>query len=147
MRKQLMKCPHGRRERCTQCTPPKVTITGRAISPGRVTRASYGVRRGNLGKPLPVHLQCHPVALTPTPRNPGCATYVSYPVLALKLQNEHGTLWFSSGKGLTDKGKYLIEGYDSLGTYRMGYTDDPIYAKAWQSAAQHHGIHVDILED
>lgn len=51
----------------------KVTPTGRAKSPGRVTRASLAVKRP-AGAPLPLHLQCHPKALTRTSHNPGCTT-------------------------------------------------------------------------
>lgn len=51
-----------------------VTRTGRALSAGRVTRTSYSVAKGHTGRPLPMHLQCHPKALTPTSVNPGCVS-------------------------------------------------------------------------
>jgi hypothetical protein len=51
-----------------------VTPTGRAKSPGRVTRASLSVGRSGFGSPLPIDLQCHPKALSRTPYNPGCFT-------------------------------------------------------------------------
>ena len=144
MRKQLMRCKHGRTyvRGCADCHPPPVTDTGRAITPGRVTRKSLSVRRVS-GKPLPINMQCHPVALTRTSLNPECMTYDTYAGLALQLQRDHGTLWFLSGHGLNKtSGRFSLEWYSEV----MGYTDDPIYAKAWRSAADSYGIKVEILE-
>lgn len=89
-----------------------------------------------------MHLQCHPKALTHTPRNPACDTYDTYAGLATKLSSQMGYLGVMNGKGLKRKGKYQL-----VGERIHGYTDDPIYAKAWRSAARDHGVIVDILED
>ncbi len=154
-RQQTMKCKHGRtaeyvmrgdkivyyHSRCLQCDPPRVTPTGRAISEGRATRATYSVKRAHDGKPLPLHLQCHPIPLTRTPKHPKCETYNTYAGLALRMQRDWGVLSFINGKGLKRKGKYQI-----VGEKIYGYTDDPIFAKAWRSAANHYGIQVNILE-
>lgn len=145
MRKQLMKCRHGRTARhgCTQCDPPRVTITGRAISPGRVTRASLSIKRSHSQGPVPLALACHPVALTPTTRNPGCTTFTHrYAFKALELERDHGVMWFATGRGLEQNGKYELRTPNKV----YGYTDDPVYAMAWQSAAQANGIYVEILE-
>lgn len=141
MRKQLMKCAHGRTmaRGCSQCEPPQVTITGRAISAGSVTRASYGVSRSHNGRPLPTHLQCHPKSLTPTPRNPACYTHTSYAGLAARMREEHGTFWFLNGQGLNGSGRYQLG--------NLGFTDDPVYAKAWQIAANSHGINVEVIDN
>ena len=76
--------------------------------------------------------------------HPGCGTYTRWPVLAVKLRNEHGTLWFARGKGLLNLGKYEIR-IPANDEY-LGRTDDPSYAKAWQAAALFHGINVEVLE-
>lgn len=152
MRKQMMKCRHGRTARyviagyafrgCPQCNPPQVTATGRAVSPGRVTRTSLSVKRAHSQGALPLALACHPVALTPTTRNPGCATFTHrYAFKALELERDHGVMWFATGRGLEAAGRYELRG-----DHVYGYTDDPVYAMAWQSAARSNGIYVEILE-
>lgn len=145
MRRESMACKHGRRVTCHQCWPPQTTATGRAISPGRVTRRSLTVKRASGVKPLPLHLQCHPKALTHTPLNPGCFTYTTYAGLAVELAKRIGYDGIMRGMGLKfdpHRFELLLKGGGTL-----GYTDDPVYAKAWQACADANGVVVDILED
>lgn len=146
MRKQLMKCRHGRTyaRGCTECTPPQVTETGRAISVGRVTRASLGVKRQS-AKPLPIELQCHPKALSRTSRNPGC----------IRGGSPHWGLGYSGlditreqilrGYGLRRKGRFDVVRTTS-GTV-LGRTDDVTLAMAYKVRAAYRALYLEVVDN
>lgn len=145
MRTQLMKCPHGRTAEhgCKQCTPPKVTATGRAISAGKVTRRSNLVRTRMNGqeRPLPMDKQCHPKALTRTPRHPEC--YARTPQWGLSLQLEHLTRDdLLRGKGLKRAGRFELRT-----TKLLGRTDDITYAMAYQIRARARYITLEVIDN
>lgn len=105
-----------------------VTKTGRALSPGRVTRAGNLVRkRSKSTRPLPIELQCHPKALTPTPVNPRCYSNVSWQGEGMRMANTLTRKQMAKHPELRKEGKYEIEGY--------GHTDNIHFAMAFRLAA------------
>jgi hypothetical protein len=129
-------------------TMPKrtVTRTGRAISPGRVTRASLSTKRpsGRYNKPLPFSSQCHPKALSPTSRNPDCFTYVPQDGLSHQMAMLFTRNDFLRGLGLSKEGKYSLIHirFDRI----VGYTDDITLAIAFRDAAKRQAIYFDVVE-
>lgn len=117
----------------------KVTPTGRAKSPGRVTRASLSVSRSGFGRPLPIDLQCHPKALSRTPINPGCISseqpwgglYLFHKAKAKARPH----LYFTEREWPKDGGRYALY---IQGVLRFR-TDDIMDAYGWRMAAAHYG--------
>lgn len=104
---------------------------GRAIAPGRQTRASLSVSRTNNCKPLPFHLQVLPLAHKPTPVHPGCKTTETQwgaQVEMSKWSRER----LAAGESLHTQGAWRI---DVAG--RTYYTDDPMHGIAFVRAANH----------
>jgi len=120
-----------------------VTPTGRAKGPGRVTRASLAVSRKHSGAPLPVYLQCHPKALSPTSRHPGCITnaapwggwFLYYRDKARARGARYFTckVWPTSGRVTL----YI------QGELRFA-TDDVYVAMGWKRAAESYGVKVEL---
>lgn len=123
-----------------------VTDTGRALSKGRVTRASLNVKRSHRkqGKPLPFDLQCHPVALTRTPQHPRCYTYKPQYGLALHYERlaerEGNTCGFAQGAWLSGEGAYRVV-VDGYGEFRH---NDLYQAMGWASAARSFGFSAEV---
>lgn len=114
-----------------------VTPTGRAISPGTVTRRTLAYRRPPV-RPLPMWLQCHPKAQKHTPLHPGCATYNPKRLAFERFcANGPATTWgFVAGVGLTvspDRARIEVDG----ATY---YTDDLVYGLIWTDEARRAGL-------
>ena len=104
---------------------------GRAKGPGRWTRRSLAVSRKNDCKPLPMHLQIHPMRMTPTSRNPDCKKATAYGMATDWAKWEARS--FLIGKLLQSApARWRI---DVAG--KTFYTDDAIRAQAWVSAANH----------
>ncbi len=104
---------------------------GRAKGPGMWTRRSLAVSRSHDGKPLPFHLQIHPMRMTPTPVNPGCSTDTIYGRVV--DWSEWTRAQFMAGKNLQrTPARWRV---DVNG--RIFYSDDALTAKAWVSAANH----------
>lgn len=121
-----------------------VTKTGRSTSPGRVTRAGQRVKRPK-AKPLPMHLQCHPKALTPTPRNPGCFKGGS-PHWGLG----HYTMEWTReemlcGEGLDLRGRYSLV-HEATGDV-LGLTDDIIYAMAYKVRGEARALYLEVVDN
>ena len=119
-------------------------VTGRAISPGRVTRKSTLLRNKSDCPPLPIHLQCHPKRLTPTSRNPQCHTYVLWQGKGRSLAQQTARESFYKGKGLHKAGRFELK---SPNGRIYGYHDDAIAAFAWKQAAIIHAINVEVLDN
>lgn len=112
-----------------------VTRTGRVIAPGVVTRASKLLRSRSRKqeKPLPIHLQCHPKALSPTTRNPGCLTNKhGYICTGYDLAYLLTVQQLTKGEGLCAAGRFELSGLKC----RNRFTDDPVYAMAFRIAAE-----------
>lgn len=83
-----------------------VSPTGRAKPRGNVTRRSLNVRGVKYPKykgsdrPLDAERMCHPVALTPTPRHPGCMTNSAQ--YNVSMWDEYDWAAFMRGAGLWD---------------------------------------------
>jgi hypothetical protein len=128
-----------------------ITRTGRALSPGTVTRASLAIRRTHRkqGKPLPLHLQCHPKRQTPTPVHPGCQTFATLAVRRVvhgQMARTFGRVYFASGIGLKGHGHvtlYVQDGAD--GTPYTYKHDEPADALAWARAARSVGVSVEVV--
>lgn len=124
------------------------TRTGRAKPNGKTYRSSQNVRKAKYTKgkgqdrPLPLDMQCHPQALTPTPRHPGCVTdKSSYNV----GQWEDNTVEdFVEGIGL-----HHIP-WDDMWVLRFpsgdvcGYAP-PSEAMSWMRAAARMGVRVEVF--
>lgn len=111
-----------------------VTRTGRVIAPGIVTRASLKIRTRNRHqeKPLPIHLQCHPKALSPTTRNPLCQTFKAPHIThGLRLADSLTVQQLLRGKGLRHKGRFELGGLKTASRF----TDDIRQAMSYQTAA------------
>jgi len=123
-----------------------VTKTGRAISQGSVTRASHSVRATNRKQeqPLPLHMMCHPKALTPTPLHPDCGIpNQAHRGIALSLSRTMAPAQFIRGKGLSRKsGRFTLY---IQGRVR-GYSDDPMYSLAYANAAKALGLEAHCYE-
>lgn len=121
-----------------------VTKTGRAKSPGRVTRKSLALSRGHDGRPLPIELQCHPKKLSPTKINPGCLTYnpVSGKMVATMKAMRDNTVGFSRGDGLDGKGpiRLYVQGWGEF------WHSDLIEALGWSRAAKEYGYEVEVYQ-
>jgi len=123
----------------------KVTKTGRAISPGTVTRKSQSVKRRFKGasRPLPLNLQCHPKALKPTPINPGCYAYSRQNGRSYEYRRALGAIGILNGEKLQKSGKYRIE----LSGKPLGFLDDVVSAVAYRSAGRSLSIELEIIEN
>lgn len=125
-----------------------VTPTGRAKSPGRVTRASLTAGgRKHSGRPLPLHIACHPRALDPTPRNPGCFTSAPWGPHYLTFVRKgriRGSRYFTDAPWPTADGKYALYIQGKL-CFR---TADLMVAFGWRVAANECGVNCDLhIED
>lgn len=127
---------------------PFVTDTGRAISPGKVTRRSWDVRktpRGVVEPPLKPELAVHPKALTRTPQHPDCKDRVmcageSYALAAMYTRKE-----LLNGAGLSiGRRRYKIV-TKSAGT--IGYIDDPINGLEWIKGARLRNVHAKMIDE
>lgn len=124
-----------------------VTKTCRALSVGKVTRASGSVRkhaRGEVQRPLGFDLAVHPMRLTPTPKHPGCATatvtLADVFVITMLCPCKEDYL---SGKQLSKKpARWRV----SVNGAVVGYCTDPKHAVAWARAANKRGVPA-IVED
>lgn len=116
-----------------------VTPTGRAKSPGRVTRASLSVARSGFGRPLPIDLQCHPKALSRTPYNPGCFTseqpWGGRFLLHKAKAKARPHLYFTERTWPTSGGQYALY---IQGILRFR-TNDMLDAYGWNMAAKEYG--------
>ena len=123
-----------------------VTKTGRALSPGRVTRKSKLVRtrQRNQDRPLPTNLQCHPKRLSPTPVHPQCMTYRYASGYAVKFmkQSQYDTTAFATGRWLSGEGNYtvVVTGY---GEFRHHDLNE---ALGWRMAAMQRGFTVEVYQ-
>lgn len=127
-----------------------VTKTGRAISPGTVTRrtALYSTKRDQ--KPLPIHLQVHPKALTRTPVNPGCHAYRPASGWAVhfikRAREEHDTVGFSVGRWLTPGTEWALYVQGKAGhEFGTFCCDDINEAFGWKQAAEQFGFRVQMF--
>lgn len=123
-------------------TGPHVTDTGRALSPGRVTRKSKDVRqraRGEIAAPLPIGLGAHPKRLTPTPRHPDCKTRLVSGADIAVLTFSYTTEQLLLGSGLQSSRRGAKYAVAAQGRY-VGYCNDPVYAMTWARAAKRHNI-------
>jgi hypothetical protein len=126
-----------------------VTSTGRALSVGKVTRKSWGVRkraRGEVATPLPIGVSVHPMRLTPTPRHPDCE----------KRRYQYGTkVWllnefkrpedYTNGCGLqTRKARWQLVA--SATGKVLGYHPEAQYALGWAMAARDRGVNVALID-
>jgi hypothetical protein len=109
-----------------------------------VTRASLAVKRPG-AKPLPMHLQCHPKALTKTPRNPGC----------IKNHEPH---WGLGRFGLTQTREEMLagEGLDLTGRFSivhtatgdvLGLTDDVTLAMAFKVRGEQRALYLEVVDN
>lgn len=129
-----------------------VTKTGRAISPGTVTRRSalYSTKRDQ--KPLPIHLQVHPKALTRTSRNPGCLTYRPASGWAAhfirRAREEASTVGFATGQWLPASGEWTLYVQDKAGhEFGTFHCDDINMAFGWKQAAEQFGFRVSMYHE
>lgn len=131
-----------------------VTVTGRTIATGRITRASHAVSGKHDGKPLPLHLQCHPPALTPTSHNPACLKMRRQHVgLALRLPYTMEQIL--NGEGLERQGRYALQtcGNPALPAtthYQhrvIGYTDDVILGLAYKRKAATRYVWLEVIDN
>lgn len=122
-----------------------VTVTGRAISPGRVTRRSKLLRNKSSDKPLPIWLQCHPKRLSPTSRNPNCQTYTRWAGIGVHMANVTDRDSFFKGKGLHKAGRFTVKDAGSDRVY--GYSDNAVEAFAWKQAAMIHAIFTEVIDN
>lgn len=132
-----------RREKATRW----VTPNGRCKAPGRVTRASLAMRRnarGDLGRPLPIHLQCHPKALSPTSRNPDCLTYGNR-----ALGMSFGLTWSAQeimrGCGLRRKARFALVWVQGL--RQLGCLDDALAAMAYAKHAATKRVTLEVIDN
>lgn len=122
-----------------------VTPNGRAKGPGRVTRASLAVSRKHSGVPLPAELQCHPKALSPTARHPGCITNTTpwggWFLYYRDKARARGARYF------THKTWPMFD-CDPVALYIQGtrvYTTQDInQALGWKRAAESYGVKVEV---
>jgi hypothetical protein len=121
-----------------------VTKTGRCNAPGRVTRAVYGVRRQHDGKPLPIHLQCHPKALAPTPVNPGCMTYKNR-AWGRALNLVYTSSEIMAGKGLKRKARFALVWVQGL--KQLGCLADALDAMAYARHAATKRITLEVIDN
>lgn len=126
-----------------------VTNTGRAISPGRVTRASLSVKRSHSGRPLPMELQCHPKKMAPTSKNPGCFAYqrnLGFYLLHKGRANRTAVpgVYFFSGVGLAHKGEVTLYVQSIDVTYKH---NDLVEALGWSLAAKQFGVYVTVFNE
>jgi hypothetical protein len=122
----------------------QVTPTGRAKTPGRVTRNSLSVKRQG-GAPLSVDLACHPVALTRTPRNPGCVTGIPWGESYLhhkKAAKARGAAYFTQRAWAVDESHVCTLYVQGL---RVHTSSSVAYAMGWKQAASDYGIKVDLF--
>jgi hypothetical protein len=122
-----------------------VTKTGRAISPGTVTRAGHAVKRPK-AKPLPMHLQCHPKALAPTPTNPGCfkggQPHWGLGLFSLDLTREQ----LRAGVGLSQEPKRFSL-FHTADNVVLGHTDDVTFAMAYMVRANARHLYLEVIEN
>lgn len=126
---------------------PTITETGRAISPGKVTRKSWSVRktpRGVVEKPLGADMAVHPKALTRTPSHPECDTRLhQYGACVKFTRMAAGTWWFFRlGLCLEAQGRYALH----LGDNVLGYMDSAQQALGWAMAANKFGVRVVLVD-
>lgn len=105
---------------------------GRAIAPGRQTRASLAVSRTNDCKPLPFHLQVLPLAHTPTPLHPECETRRDHWGTQVEISKWYPEQFLAGERLQTEPAQWRI---DVQG--RTFYTHDPVLGMAWVRAANH----------
>src|SRR5688572_30985685 len=102
------------------------TKTGRALPHGRTTRRSKLVRTRSRGqeRPLPLNMQCHPQALTPTPRNPQCFStdWVRAHYACMPDNRQH----YIEGRGLTIQGPWTPHSIEIEGKI-VGWCADAAY--------------------
>jgi hypothetical protein len=126
---------------------PTTTETGRAISPGKVTRKSWSVRktpRGVVEKPLSAGMAVHPKPLTRTPLHPECGTRLhQYGACVTFARMSGGTTWFFRlGLCLEAQGRYALH----LGDAVLGYMDNAQQALGWAMAAKKLGVPVAMVD-
>lgn len=123
-----------------------VTKYGRAIGAGKVTRAQHLVRTRarRQERPLPLSMQCHPMAQTPTPLHPNCATPKLWGGHFIRIRDAFTPGSFIAGFGLSRKPKRFalyVQGK------RRGYTDDINYGLGWVRAARKFNYEAEMLEE
>lgn len=124
-----------------------VTKNGRSLGPGTATRRSLAVRRSHrkMERPLPFVLQCHPIALRPTTRNPDCRAYypASGPHTALlrAFKADYSLIW--AGHRLSGSGSatLYVQGDGQSATF---HHDDPAFALGWKRAAEAMGLQCEL---
>ena len=106
---------------------------GRAKGPGRWYRSGLQVKRPSGVKPLPFSLQILPMRMTPTSRNPGCATTATQYGAQVAME-AWDTRAFIAGRSLSrSPARWQV----ALGNGRKFFTDDGLHAVAWVRAANH----------
>lgn len=127
-----------------------VTRTGRALSVGRVTRKSHTVKRGHDGKPLPFHLQCHPMKARPTPVHPDCKTIQQTRLRGMFGMYCQSRMDFVSGV-LLDHTRSPI--HRAQVWVREGHGDGHVYYHAslhaaweWAELGRQHGLTIDVID-
>lgn len=105
---------------------------GRAVAPGRQTRASLSVSRKNDCKPLPLHMQVLPLAHTPTPLHPDCATTRSQWGAQVEMSKWYPEQFLAGESLQAEPAAWRIDVQD-----RTYYTPDPMHGIAWVRAANH----------
>ena len=129
-----------------------VTATGRAKPNGKTTRRTHHVRTikyvkaPGADRPLPLHKQCHPQALTRTPLHPQCnvAGFAGQFGKANGYR-EMSALDFLEGRNIIFQyGGYRI--YNPLGGVNIGWAS-PQDACAYKIAADRVGVLLEIYSD
>ena len=119
------------------------TKTGRALPHGRTTRRSKLVRTRSRGqeRPLPLNMQCHPQALTPTPRNVGCLP--TDPVRAYYARLPDNRQHYIEGRGLSPP-DLAKPGRVVVGGTHVGNCEVFSYALAWTHRARKCGVNAEL---
>lgn len=118
-----------------------VTKHGRAISLGRVFRRCQLVRTRcrHQEQPLPVELQCHPKALTPTPVHPNCRSSAAWRGRAQAMMRDWTKRQMLSGIGLL-RAAHVGRDMPVYVSGRCRGFAEPMEALAWVRAAHAMGI-------
>ena len=119
-----------------------ITRTGRALGQGRTYRSSHLVRTRCRGQeqPLPINLQCHPMALTRTPVHPKCYTSQVWRGRARAMMRDWTRAQMMGGIGLQHVATVGIDYGVTVNGRCKGFAA-PMEALAWVRAA--HSFNID----
>lgn len=124
-----------------------VTPTGRAKPNGKsYRRQGCRVRQTKQYRPLPMDLQCHPQALTPTSRNPGCVDRRIAHFLRAEMLN-YNLDDYVHGVGLyvqSEPGMYRVS--SAISGETLGWLP-PVDAMAYRLGAAKYGVELEVFSE